>query len=90
MSWLSTSDNPANGQTEPKGRYRVDLYQHQFDFWMEYTHLKRPVTLEMAEALAWGIVRQGCAARIVEVASKRMAERVIKEWSYLALQGGAQ
>lgn len=63
-------------------KWRVDLWQHQVGFFMEYTSLKTPVDREMAESLAQGLVRQGAGCRIVRVPD----EQVVVEWSYYALQ----
>jgi hypothetical protein len=80
MSWLNTTDDSTHGSSEPKrgSGYRVDLYQHQFKFWMEYTHRTKPVTLEMAQALARGLTRQGQGCRIVELPS----QNVVEEFKY--------
>jgi hypothetical protein len=56
--------------------YRVDLKLTTTGTFIEYTSLKVPVTLEMAEALGRGLQRQHAAGRIVAVPSGE----VVKEW----------
>jgi len=56
--------------------FRVDLKLTTTGTYIEYTSLKVPVTLEMAEALGRGLKRQGAAGRIVEVPD----EKIIESW----------
>jgi len=53
--------------------FRVDLRLCTGE-WIEYTSLKVPVTLEMAEALGRGLKRQNAAGRIVELPGARIVE----------------
>lgn len=52
----------------PATGYRVDL-KSMWGFWMEYTSLRKPVTLEMAEALFEHLQRNKTAVRIVDMAT---------------------
>lgn len=84
MSWLGTTDDPTNAKPELKNSgFRVDLWQHQFGFYLEYTHRTKPVTRAMAQSLADGLTRQGMGCRIVELPS----QREVAVWSYHFLQG---
>jgi hypothetical protein len=58
--------------------FRVDLKlaDSSGGGFIEYTAIKIPVTLEMAEALGRGLKRQGAAGRIVEVPG----EKIVEEW----------
>jgi len=62
-------------KAQPASGYRVDLKLVTGE-WIEYTSLRVPVTLEMAEALGRGLQRQHAAGRIVAVPSGD----VVKEW----------
>ena len=57
--------------------YRVDVWLTLPQSYTEYTALRAPVTLAMAEALARGLKRQGAAGRIVTVPGGE----VVEEWS---------
>lgn len=80
MSWLGTTDDPTNAKPELKGSgFRVDLYQQQYGFYMEYTHRTKPVTREMAEGLAEGLKRQGAGGRILALPSGE----IVEEWAHV-------
>jgi hypothetical protein len=55
--------------------YRVDLKLVTGE-WIEYTSLRVPVDLPMAEALGRGLKRQNAGGRVVEVPG----EKIIEEW----------
>lgn len=54
--------------------YRVDLLVAMTQTYAEYTALKKPVTMDMAESYARGLKRQGQGGRIVAVPSGAVIE----------------
>jgi hypothetical protein len=86
VSWLGTADQDPHDHSRgvkrclachPKTKrtgYRVDLWQHELGFYMEYTAHKQPVDLYMARALAQGLIRQGQGCRIMKVPEELVVE----------------
>lgn len=59
-----------------KNGYRIDILIKETNLWYPYTYHKRPITLEMAEALARGLKRQNAPGRIIQI-----PEEIVKdEW----------
>jgi hypothetical protein len=61
-------------KTNRQAGFRVDLKLTTTGTYIEYTSLKIPITLEMAEALGRGLKRQGAAGRIVRIPSQEVVE----------------
>lgn len=57
-----------------KKGYRVDFLMEATGTYAEYTSLKAPVTLAMAQALGRGLKRQGQSGRIVTVPGNEVVE----------------